>query len=326
MACYSPAIGWPGPVNDNGKRPLVFKMPKGMCLEDGIEVPCGGCVGCRLDKSREWAVRCMHEAQMHKRNSYITLTYSPENTPEYGNLRYKDFQDFLKRLREKMNYPDMKYFVCGEYGESLKHSKNGKFGHPHYHACLFGVDYDDKELFKVEKGNALYKSKTLTDLWGLGHATTGEVTYASAAYVARYVMKKQKGAKSKEPDPLTGLTAYEVAMNPETGEVIRLKPEFTRQSTGGRLRTGGIGKKWYDRFKSDLEKDFITHNGTKMKIPKYYDVLRARDNPDKMEVVKETRSEKARIAHPGIPEKASRRIAGEKIKTKQTKKLLRNSI
>jgi hypothetical protein len=323
MPCYRPLRGWPGPVNENNKRPLVFKKPKGASDDEAIERPCGGCIGCRLDQSRAWATRCMHEASMNEKNCFITLTYRPENTPEFGNLNYSDFQAFLKRLRDKTNYKPIKFYMCGEYGENLEHSKNGRFGHPHYHACIFGHDYKDKEPIRTNKnGDTLYKSQELADQWKLGHVTVGEVTYQSAAYVARYVMKKQKGKSVKEIQA-NGLRAYEF-IDPNTGEIKSINPEFTRMSTGGRKKTGGIGKSWYDKNKQDIRKGYITSRGKKMKIPQYYERQLEKEDPEKVELMKLDRAEKARISR--TRDIVERRLDAEKIKQHQTKNLVRNKI
>jgi hypothetical protein len=317
-------LAWPGPVNDNSKRPLLFKRPKGMTDEDAFELPCGGCRGCRLDYSREWATRCIHEASCHEQNAFITLTYSPENTPEYGDLCYAHFQEFMKKLRHHFNNP-IKFYMCGEYGENLEYSKNGRFGHPHYHALLFGADFADKKPFRQKEDVITYTSELLEKTWGLGHTTTGDVTWQSAAYVARYVMKKQKG-KAVSEIQRNGFKAYEFLI-PETGEIRTVKAEFTRMSRGGKKKgKGGIGAIWYDKYKGDLAKDFVTFDGEKMKVPKYYDKLLEKEDPDKLERVKLLRQEKARVKELPKLEKIDRRIAAEKIKIKQTTRLLRNKV
>jgi uncharacterized protein YodC (DUF2158 family) len=321
MTCHSPMLAWPGPVNDNNKRPLVFKCPPGMTNDDALELPCGGCQGCRLDKSREWATRCMHEASCHSENCYITLTYSPENTPQFGDLCYKHFQDFMKRVRSKFPEKQIKFYMCGEYGENLEHSKNGRYGHPHYHACLFGLDFPDRRAYKQNKnGDILYTSETLEKLWSHGFTTIGDLTWQSAAYVARYVMKKQTGKALTEPQS-NGFRAYECLLS--GGEIVTLKSEFNRMSTGGRLNSGGIGKKWFDRYKGDLKKDFITYEGEKMKVPKYYDNLLAKEDPHELDRRKLDRAEKARIKRDTENEVVARRWDQRKIQEKTVKRLKR---
>jgi hypothetical protein len=325
MPCYSPLRAWrDDEPNKNSKRPMVFKKPSSQCDEDAIELSCGRCIGCRLDRSLAWALRCMHESQLHSENCFITLTYRPEDTPKYGSLNKKDFQDFMKRLRWHFNDKTIKYYMCGEYGENLEHSKNYKFGHPHYHACIFGLDFKDLELHQAKDGYKIYKSKTLEDIWGKGFCTVGELTMESAAYTARYVMKKALGNHAKEKKGALQISHYECVLF-DTGEVVEVEPEYTSMSRGNRLRPdNGIGKTWYDSFKADLEKDFITKGGKPVKIPKYYDKLREKENPEKMDEIKEKRAEKARLSKKG--DEYWRRLDAEKIKLKRIKTLQRNKI
>jgi hypothetical protein len=198
--------------------------------------------------------------------------------------------------------------MCGEYGENLEHSKNGKLGHPHYHACIFNHDFADKRLFRNRDGTRLYTSETLSKLWPYGFSTIGDVTFESAAYVARYVLKKQLGKNANE--------FYE-HLDVDTGELIKLKPEFTTMS-----RRPGIGKPWYDKYKSDLKKDFITSRGVKMKPPKYYDSQLEIENPSEYENLKTERKKNA--IENEIPDKYARLEDAHKIKLKKLKQLPRN--
>ena len=151
-------------------------------------VPCGQCIGCRLERSRQWAIRCVHEASLHTDNCFITLTYSPDCLPSDGSLNHDDFQKFFKRLRKHIAPKKIRYYMCGEYGEDLQ--QPSKLGRPHFHACLFGLDFDDKQLYIVRDDVKLYTSATLEKIWGKGFVTIGDVTFESAAYVARYIAKK----------------------------------------------------------------------------------------------------------------------------------------
>lgn len=236
------------------KRPLIL--------------PCGQCIGCRLERSRQWAIRCVHESQMHEFNSFVTLTYSDENLPTLGSLFYRDFQLFMKRLRKRLaaagrqresrslpggEVPRVRFYMCGEYGEKL--------GRPHYHACLFGVWFDDREYWrKSPSGALLYRSALLEELWPHGTAEIGDVTFESAAYVARYIMKKVIGKHALEH--------YSVCN--EDGEIIgHLEPEFTSMSL-----KPGIGAGWFKKFHQDVfPHDYVVINGMKVKPPKYYDKI-----------------------------------------------------
>ena len=279
MPCYSPITAWRGRrLNENGKRPLVFN-PKDGFKDMEVQVPCGKCYGCRLEYSRQWAVRCVHEAQMHEDNCFITLTFNDDNLPKDLSIRKEHLQKFFKRLRRKLDREAeqngtiptrFKYFACGEYGESSHR--------PHYHAILFGYDFPDKELHTKRNGNLLFRSRSLEKLWPQGYSLIGDVSFESCAYVARYVMKKRKGDRDYV-DPQTGLKNYEFYLlgDIETGEVHEVEPEFVLMSRGSGKTSDpdtwryGIGRNWLNTFKSDTNKDFITLNGVKMKLPKYYD-------------------------------------------------------
>lgn len=257
MPCYSPLEGYRAKeVNANGKRPVVFNPGDGF-TDMPIKLPCGQCNGCRLERSRQWAVRCMHESQMHDKNCFLTLTYNNENLPPDMSVNVRHFQLFMKKLRKKFG-SGIRFFHCGEYGE--------KFARPHYHALIFGLDFEDRKLHSVKNGVPLYTSETLDSLWGMGYATIGDVTFESAAYVARYIMKKINGELADEhylaKDP-QGNWIYD----PETGEILKRTPEYTTMS-----RRPGIGKPWLDKFQSDVyPHDFIVVNGKKVKPPKAYD-------------------------------------------------------
>lgn len=251
MPCYHPVKGYRSrDLNPSGKRSIVFSASEGY-KDLPVEIQCGQCVGCRLDRSRKWAVRCIHEASLYDHNCFITLTYSPEKLPPFGSLRVEDFQKFMKRLRKKFSGESIRYFHCGEYGDQQ--------GRPHYHACLFNLDFKDKYHWKTVRGEKYYRSETLEELWQEGSSMIGSLTFRSAAYVARYIMKKRLGRDAQDH--------YEV-VDRTTGEILgEVKPEYVTMS-----RRPGIGKGWFEKFHSDCyPKDFVTVNGKKMGIPKFYD-------------------------------------------------------
>jgi hypothetical protein len=313
MACFRPLRAWQRPqANANGKRPLVFQEPPGG--GEPLQVPCGQCIGCREDRSRDWALRCVHEASMYQDNCFITLTYDPVNQPKYGNLDYTEFQRFMKRLRKLKK--NIRFYMCGEYGENLEYSKNGKFGHPHYHACIFNYDFKDKYLYSRRNGIDYYRSDTLERLWPLGFSTIGDVTLESAAYCARYIMKKRTGKGAKELPPGRYEKHYEL-LDLDTGELIELVPEFTKMSL-----KPGIGATWREKYKGDLEKDFITIGGMKRKPPKFYDRKLELEEPEKYKERKEKRVK--RFLENQKTDYYDRLDDGEKIKIKQMKRLVRN--
>lgn len=265
MPCFSPLKGWRSRrANENtGNRTIVFNRREG--FEDlPVTLPCGQCVGCRLDRSKNWAIRCMHEAQLHERNCFITLTYSDDHLPPGGTLVKSDFQKFMKRLRKKYG-EGIRYYYCGEYGE--------KFGRPHYHAVLFNHDFPDKYVwrsssakgFSTASPSNLYRSPALEELWDLGHSSIGAVTFESAAYVARYIMKKQTGPRAVEH--------YNV-IDYSTGEILLERhPEYNDMS-----RRPGIGRGWFEKYSSDVyPHDYCVierkNKYIKVRPPKYYDRL-----------------------------------------------------
>ncbi len=223
-----------------------------------MSVPCGQCIGCRLERSRQWAVRCMHEAQMYDANAFITLTYSEANLPVQGSLVKWHFQTFMKRLRSRLVGTRVRYFHCGEYGD--------QFDRPHYHACIFGYDFPDKIFWKESNGERLYRSEFLSDVWDRGFCSIGELNFLSAAYVARYCIKKVNGTTAED---------HYVRLDERTGELHIVEPEYATMSTNP-----GIGADWFDHFQGDIfPRDEVICRGHPAKVPRYYDVLYERKDP-----------------------------------------------
>jgi hypothetical protein len=276
MACYYPLNGYRSKLpNPSGKYSVKFNASEGD-IHRPMDVPCGQCIGCRLDKSRQWAIRCMHEASLHRKNCFITLTYNPKNLPKSRSLNKKHFQNFMKRLRKRFPREigdSIRYYHCGEYGERLSR--------PHYHACMFNFDLPDLEFLTTNNGSHYYTSKILEETWGKGFCMVGEVTFKSAAYVARYIIKKQTGEDAEE---------HYQFINEKTGQVWPLQPEYTTMS-----RRPGIGKKWLEKFKDDVyPHDYVVVNGSKMKVPSYYDKLFESMDPEEYEKLKTKREEYAK--------------------------------
>lgn len=253
MPCYHPM---PAVRMSDGSVKFVSRNKKGV---DGcLELPCGQCIGCRLERSRQWAMRCLHEASLYDRNAFVTLTYEDSHVPPGGSLHYPDFQKFMKRLRKHIKTP-VRFYMGGEYGE------NGTI-RPHYHVCLFGYDFPDKVYFrKSSSGEKLYTSKFLESIWPLGLSSIGDVTFQSAAYIARYCVQKVTGDLAE--------SHYRVIT--DDGEIIDRTPEFNHMSL-----KPGIGSRWLEKFQTDVfPRDYVVINGVKVKPPKYYDTLFERENP-----------------------------------------------
>jgi hypothetical protein len=238
-------------------------------------VPCGQCVGCRLERSRQWAVRCVNEASLYTRNCFITLTYNDKYLPPFGSLQLEDHQDFMKRYRKKFGN-GIRFFHAGEYGE--------QFGRPHYHTLIFNSDLPDRKFLKMSNGVRLDTSQILSKLWPFGHVSVGTVTFASAAYVARYIMKKVNGNLAP--------AHYEVlSFDEETGEIygsFQKKPEYCTMS-----RNKGIGKGWIDQYMTDVypSDEVRLIDGRKVRPPKYYDSQYELVYPEEFAKLKEARIE-----------------------------------
>ncbi len=261
MPCYHPLLA------AAVLRPSTWKKIPRRSLPH--KLPCGRCIGCRLERKRQWAVRITHEAQTHDANSFLTLTYDDEHLPNpfhrhdphrglthlTGTLDRTEFPRFMKRLRKKLAPTRVRYFHCGEYGDELER--------PHYHACLFGHDFsDDRQACGKSSGHLLYQSALLTKAWGRGRAIIGELTFDSAAYVAGYVTKKINGPLAEQH--------YE-RIDPVTGEIIQLEPEFATMSRGGRDGRG-IGFGFFKEYRDDIyPRDEIISRGFPAKPPRAYD-------------------------------------------------------
>jgi len=301
MGCFTPLQAYQSlTMKSNGKKSIAFS-PNGNDLP--IKLPCGQCIGCRLSRSSDWASRCMHESTLHQENSFITLTYNEENLPYDESLTKPHFQKFMKRLRKSQPNKKLRYYMCGEYGE--------KYKRPHYHLILFGYKPTDLEPYGINhKGEPLYTSPSIVKLWGKGYVDVGSVTYESAAYVARYIMKKQTGQKAHEH--YEHVTRY--------GELINLEPEYTDMS-----RRPGIAHDWFLKNRDELystDSIVVKRNNKyiEQKIPRYYDSLESEINPENMEHIKENRFFKGYFSEHNDP---ARLAAKQKITEQKLTKLKR---
>lgn len=229
-------------------------------------LPCGRCIGCKLDKAKTWALRCMHEAKFHTESCWLTLTYDEQHLPQengYSKLVRSDLQKFIKRLRKAGC--KFKYFGCGEYGD--------RTGRCHFHIILFGYRPTDLEVYKRSKeGFIMYNSAFLQKKWKNGFVVVADVSFDTAGYTARYSMKKQFKTKIVNPNE----------------EVY--KP-FLCMST-----RPAIGKDWYNSFKDDVfpnDKIVFYRNGDPVitRPPRYYEKLLESENPALFAEIKSKRQE-----------------------------------
>jgi hypothetical protein len=259
MPCRSPLTSY---RDCCGKITFDPKQAAGYSGNSFGTVRCGMCRDCRLHRAREWAIRCHHEASLHPRNSFLTLTF--ENDP--GSISKRDLQLFFKRLRKALPGKRIRYFACGEYGEKL--------GRPHYHVCLFGYDFPDKYPWvKSPKGNLQYRSPLLENAWSEGHALIGELTMESAGYTARYALKKITG--SVETDHYT---------REFLGTTINVTPEFQLQSLKPAIGLGWIEKHWREVAQGNS----VIYKGKECPIPRYYNNWIKDHHPDAYKTMQKT--------------------------------------
>ena len=263
-------------------EPLSFRPRRGWRQ---IEIACGRCIGCRLRLSREWAVRCVHEASLHEDNAFLTLTYDDDHLPSGGDLNYPDVQAFLKRLRRRIEPTKIKFFCCGEYGD--------KTLRPHYHLIIFGWYPPDAVLLRRSSGGNHYTSDIVRDCWRAGHIVVGGCTYQSAAYVARYCLKKRGGDQARE---------HYRRVDPVTGETWEVQPEFVRMS----LKDGGIAADWIRQYWQDIyPSDRVVLSGGKTApVPRRYDrILKEEIDPYLYDYVRDQRVLRAMDAGDNSPER-----------------------
>lgn len=297
MPCYRPLKAYAAPGGISFDKKKSFGIP--------IELPCGRCLGCRLEKSKEWALRCVHEAHMHKINIFITLTYDDEHLPKGSTLVKSHFQKFIRSLRKKSK-KKIRYYMCGEYGSSEKTTR------PHYHAILFGYEFDDARLDTIRDGYNIYQSKILTSTWAKGLCEIGSVTFQSAAYCARYIVKKQKWESGRD--------SYAI-IDHSTGEITGSRvPEYTAMSL-----KPGIGKSFYEKYKTDMfPHDYcVTPDGIRMCVPAYYRNLLKTDDPKLHRDLLKKRVQRARQNKDNTPDRLAVREICHTIKNNRLTRQLK---
>lgn len=270
MSCYHPLVGiFDGEYTENGKK--KFKIEGALdpfevrqAHPGSVLIPCGRCIGCRLDYSRSWADRMMLELDSNDgKGIFLTLTYDNEHMtychydqsgfPDAGTLVKKDCQDFMKRLR--FYYPGrrIRFYLAGEYGDHTFR--------PHYHVILFGIGLDDiHDLHSHgvnELGQTYYISDHIASIWSNGFVLLSAVSWKTCAYVARYVTKK-------------------LGSQDDLRELLNQEPVFALMS-----RKPGIGKFYLMKHPDCL--DFQTINlsnpeeSIQIRLPKYF--LKQLNNP-----------------------------------------------
>jgi len=273
VPCFHPLTGYRSKAGRNaaGKWPVVFNLVDGIS-DEVVTLPCGNCVGCRLERSRQWAMRCVHEASLYSDNCFLTLTYNEVSlqyldrrvdldTGEiFSSLNKRDIMLFMKRLRKRFG-DGIRFFQCGEYGS--------QFSRPHHHVLLFNFDFKDKYFCERRNGVDLFRSPSLEELWPYGFSRVGQLTFESAAYVARYILKKINGDQAEE-------------------HYNGLLPEFITMS-----RRPGISRGWIDKWMSDVyPQDLVIMRDMKLKPPRYYDQIYDKLYPFEMDDIRAKRMER----------------------------------
>lgn len=325
MACYHPLIR----VEDRSKRIRAkdghYYFKATVISADKFElertentnyfkkqiIPCGKCIGCRLDYSREWANRGYLESLTSEGTWFVTLTYNEDmiKVPDWvedpsgitycnpgdwgGTLVPKDLELFLKNLRQiiqrnykkakrawkkdkKMDKPrkprPIRYMACGEYGSETER--------PHYHLIIFNLELPENDLYhpRLINKNVYYQSHLIERCWTKkdgsfrGICNICPASWNTIAYTARYITKKVNGAQK---DVHYG----------EKGQM----PEFFRVS-----RMPGIGEQYYREHWEEIYKNdsIVIHNregAITTKPPKYYDELFQQEHPEEWKEIQRRR-------------------------------------
>lgn len=303
MPCHFTQIAFPVPGRTrNGKTPMKFigkassfharyqKLPRGASL-----LPCGQCLGCRLEKSRQWATRLLYEKDSHHGSIFLTLTYDDNMVPKNGTLIRDHWTTFMKDLRRRLDYhygQKIKAFGIGEYGDQT--------GRPHYHAALYGpisTLYPDCEREQAEpsrSGASQFVHSDISAVWRYGLHRFSDLSFESAAYVARYLLKKVTGTSAPS----------------HYGDRL---PEFQAPSKG-------LGKGYYDKWSGDFyPSDHVVLPGRgEFLPPKYFDRLLEKADPVLYEKVKAKRKE----AHEKLTTTSLREEVTEQLREGEVLKLV----
>ena len=223
-----------------------------------LMLPCGNCTACQLNYARTWASRCCMEASLYDSNWFVTLTYSDDKLPGDFSTAFIEVQKFMKRLRKR--FPGVRYFGSTELGEHTQRI--------HHHIILFNLDLPDLvSLGKRAREGYFFKSDILRSIWSNGLIDIGEVNFKSCSYVARYCMKKK----------FDGFGTAKSFMS--------TKP--------------AIGYGYYLLHRDTIKKyDAVYGNFgsiNKVPVPRYFDKVLEREDPEALEQLKTKRIEKSAI-------------------------------
>lgn len=227
---------------------------KPITLPNGITVPCGHCMSCRVNYTSAWKLRLLYELSNWDKALFLTLTYDDEHLPDDLSIHKKELSAFFKRLRSELDYDGkgkIKYYACGEYGEKGGLIQNGihagKFvKRPHYHAIVFGLSpYSEEDKDYIINAWQHRCSDWQFDRSRGKKRAIQPVCSEDIGYVTGYVQKKLSGDMGKE--------AYGDKEHPFSLMSKGLGLDFALQNAD-RLRQNG----------------FTYMNGHKICLPRYY--------------------------------------------------------
>ena len=240
-------------------------------------IPCGKCIGCRLEYAKEWANRGYLESKLYDDNFcwFVTLTYDDNNlvtewkdekegisnSAVSGTLVPRHFTRFMHDLRQIMerryNRTGIRFMGCGEYGDEKER--------PHYHVILFNCYLPSDTFYEPRLINKefYFRNTIIEEAWKKGISNISECTWNTINYTARYITKKVNGKESWKHYAEKGIY-----------------PEFMRVS-----RMPGIAKPYYDLHKEDIYKTdsiWIKNKAgiVQCKPPKYFDYLYEKECPE----------------------------------------------
>lgn len=243
MRCTSPITAWESP---SGGSPILSPW-SGVELGREFLIGCGKCLGCQLDRSSSWATRAVHESRYFDALSFLTLSWADAHMPANPEDARHELRKFVMRVR-KMFGPGLRFFGCMELGE--------RFSRPHAHFCVYGEAFteDAEPVAKSKTGNVLWRSPVLERLWTGGFSWVGEFSAESAAYVARYCVKK-----ADQPSSVS-------LAHPVTGEVVDW-PTVYRPFYP--LRPA-LGVRFVDEFPQDCWSGLRARGGARIRTPRAY--------------------------------------------------------
>lgn len=294
MPCYHPNYGVFVPGRKQPKilpkiglmRPVPDKILYQGDMRDVLQLPCGQCIGCRLEYSRQWADRCVMETMTTPDDMswFVTLTYDDDNIPSLlsgdvdspfpGSINWDDHQKFVKRLRDHADRHD--------FGHDLRHYSAAEYGvkglRPHYHMMLYNMVIPDLKYYKRNKqGDILYTSDIIADIWQGGFVVIGKADWRTAAYTARYVIKKRKGKEARQY-----YTDFGIA------------PESTRSSNRPGIASAYYDEHWHDLYYGSSQKIVLPSIGDMANIttpPRFFDEKFRLVDPDRLVEIKLKRRE-----------------------------------